>query len=190
MSRRFDAGYFVSEGVHSIFTHGFMSFAAVCMIVACLIIMGSFSLLAVNLDNTLGDLENENEMIVYIDETLNLGQAQAMKSKLAQVDNVSQLTFVSRQQALADFKAKHGGENSVMADLPADALAGLPKLELVGSGELRVENHKGILAYGREEIHVSGGIYLIKIAGQDLELRAMTGIELLITGKISQITLA
>lgn len=75
-------------------------------------------------------------------------------------------------------------------DLPADALAGLPKLELVGDGELRVENHKGILAYGAEEIHVSGGVFLIKIAGQRLELRAMTGVELLITGKISQITLA
>ena len=74
-------------------------------------------------------------------------------------------------------------------DLPADALAGLPKLELVGDCELRVENHKGILAYGREEIHISGGIYLIKIAGQELELRAMTGVELLITGKITQITL-
>ena len=74
-------------------------------------------------------------------------------------------------------------------DLPADALAGLPKVELVGDGELRVENHKGILAYGREEIHISGGIYLIKISGQDLELRAMTGIELLITGKIAQIVL-
>ena len=75
-------------------------------------------------------------------------------------------------------------------DLPADALAGLPKLELVGDCELRVENHKGILAYGQEEIHVSGGVFLIKIAGQGLELRAMTGIELLITGKISQITLS
>ncbi|WP_251319046.1 YabP/YqfC family sporulation protein [Flintibacter muris] len=75
-------------------------------------------------------------------------------------------------------------------DLPADALAGLPKLELVGDGELRVENHKGILAYSGEEIHISGGIYMIKIAGQGLELRAMTGIELLITGKITQITLA
>ena len=52
-----------------------------------------------------------------------------------------------------------------------------------------MENHKGILAYGREEIHISGGIYLIKISGQDLELRAMTGIELLITGKIAQIVL-
>ena len=74
-------------------------------------------------------------------------------------------------------------------DLPADAVAGVPRLELVGDGELRVENHKGILAYGREEIHVSGGVFLVKITGQDLELRAMTGIELLITGKISQIAL-
>ena len=79
---------------------------------------------------------------------------------------------------------------SKLFDLPADALAGLPKVELVGDGELRVENHKGILAYGQEEIHVSGGVFLIKIAGQGLELRAMTGIELLITGKISQITLS
>ena len=77
-----------------------------------------------------------------------------------------------------------------VCDRPADALAGLPKLELVGDGELRVENHKGILAYGREEIHISGGLFLIKIAGRELELRAMTGIELLITGKIAQITLA
>ena len=75
-------------------------------------------------------------------------------------------------------------------DLPADALAGLPKVELVGDGELRVENHKGILAYGREEIHISGGVYIIKVVGQELELRAMTGLELLITGKVLQISLA
>ena len=47
MARKFDAGYYFSEGFHSIFTHGFMSFAAVCMIVACLLIMGSFTLLVV-----------------------------------------------------------------------------------------------------------------------------------------------
>ena len=75
-------------------------------------------------------------------------------------------------------------------DLPADAVAGLPKLELVGDKELRVENHRGILAYGPEEIHVSGGAFLIKIAGEGLELRAMTGLELLVTGRIAQITLS
>lgn len=75
-------------------------------------------------------------------------------------------------------------------DLPVDALTGLPRIELVGDRELRMENHKGILAYGSEEIHVSGGAFLVKISGEKLELRAMTGLELLITGEIRQITLA
>ena len=68
MARRFNGKYYLSEGFHSIFTHGFMSFAAVCMIVACLLIMGSFTLLAVNLDHMLGDLEDENLFLAYIDD--------------------------------------------------------------------------------------------------------------------------
>lgn len=68
--------------------------------------------------------------------------------------------------------------------------AGLPKVELVGDRELRIENHRGILAYGTEEIHVSGGAFVIQITGQGLELRAMTGLELLITGRIAGIQLA
>ena len=69
MARRFNGKYYLSEGFHSIFTHGFMSFAAVCMIVACLLIMGSFTLLAVNLDHMLGDLEDENLFLAYIDDS-------------------------------------------------------------------------------------------------------------------------
>ena len=76
-----------------------------------------------------------------------------------------------------------------LLDLPADALAGLTRLELVGNGELRMENHRGILAYGPEEIHVSAGEFLVKVSGRGLELRAMTGLELLITGTIEDIRL-
>ena len=76
-----------------------------------------------------------------------------------------------------------------MLDLPADVLAGLPRLEMIGDSELRVEQHKGILAYGEEEIHVSGGDYILKIQGRELNLRAMTGVELLITGQIEAIKL-
>lgn len=122
MSRKFDAGYYVSEGFRSIFTHGFMSFAAVCMIVACLLIMGSFTLLAVNLDNTLGDLESENEMLVYIDDSLTQDQARALQPALAGVDNVTQLTFVTKEAALSDFKSKHGDSTTMLNELPDDAL--------------------------------------------------------------------
>ena len=69
-------------------------------------------------------------------------------------------------------------------DLPADALASLPRLELVGDKELRMENHRGILAYGTEEIHISGGRLVLRVRGEELELRAMNAGELLITGRI------
>jgi len=82
------------------------------------------------------------------------------------------------------------GSVAELFDLPADVVAGLPRLELVGDGELRMENHKGILAYGTEEIHISGGSYIVKVTGEALELRAMTGLELLITGRIAGIQLA
>ena len=72
-------------------------------------------------------------------------------------------------------------------DLPADVIAGVPRLELVGDRELRRENHRGILAYGTQEIHVSGGVFGVKICGQDLELRTMNALELLITGQITDI---
>ena len=77
-----------------------------------------------------------------------------------------------------------------LLDLPADVVAGAPRVELTGDGELRMENHRGILAYGAEEIHVSGGSFVVRVTGRELELRAMTGLELLITGRIEQIQLA
>lgn len=74
-------------------------------------------------------------------------------------------------------------------DLPGDVVAGLPRLELTGSRELRMENHKGILAYGSQEIHISGGKLIIKVRGSDLELKAMNASQLLITGEIDGVDL-
>lgn len=119
--RRFDAGYYFSEGFHSIFTHGFMSFAAVCMIVACLLIMGSFSLVAVNLDHTLGDLEKENEFLAYVDDSCSEEDARALQTELEAIPNVAQVTFVTRAEALDEFKAGRE-ENPLLDDLPATVL--------------------------------------------------------------------
>ena len=74
-------------------------------------------------------------------------------------------------------------------DLPADAVAGMPRVELIGDRELRMENHKGILAYGKEEIHISGGKIAVRITGRELELKAMNASELLITGHIAAVEL-
>ena len=76
---------------------------------------------------------------------------------------------------------------SRLFDLPADALAGVPRVEVIGDGELRMGPHRGILAYGPEEIHISGGSLVVVVRGGGLELRAMTPEELLVTGTITAV---
>ena len=52
--------YFLHEGLSNMFSHGFMSFAAIGITVACLLIMGTFSLVAYNADYNLKNLQKEN----------------------------------------------------------------------------------------------------------------------------------
>ncbi len=118
---RIDIFYFIKEGAVAIVSHGFMSFAAVCMIVACLLIMGSFSLVAVNMDQMLGDLEAENEFLAYIDEDFTPDQAKELESALLGLGNVSSAVYVSRDQALEAYRATQE-YNELLDSLPADVL--------------------------------------------------------------------
>lgn len=74
-------------------------------------------------------------------------------------------------------------------DVPGDVVAGMPRIQLIGTEELRMENHRGILAYGPDEIHISGGKMVVQVRGSGLELRAMNPTELLITGVIRAVEL-
>ncbi len=105
-------GYLLKEGFRGIFLHGFMSFAAVCVTVACLVIVGSFSALAYNLDVMVEDLNKTSEILVLIDSDLSDAEARSIGTKINLLDNVLQATFVSREEALEDFISDHNGDNA------------------------------------------------------------------------------
>lgn len=105
-------GYLLKEGLRHIFTHGFMSFAAVCVTVACLVIVGSFSILAYNLDIMVEDLNQTSEILVYIDSELSDAEAKSIGTKINMLDNVLQATFVSREEALQNFIDDHEGDSA------------------------------------------------------------------------------
>lgn len=105
-------GYLLKEGVRGIFLHGFMSFAAVCVTVACLLIVGSFSCLMYNVNLMVEDLNKTNEVLVYVDSVLTDAEAKSVGSKLNQIDNVYRAQFVSRETALQNFIADHSGDEA------------------------------------------------------------------------------
>lgn len=118
MKQRYNFGYFLSEGLHSIFTHGFMSFAAVCMIVCCLLIMGSFSLVAVNAEHMFSDLEQENQFTAFIDASYSQEEARALQSALEAVPNVARAEFMTKEEAQTEFEADYQ-DNPLFEGLPS-----------------------------------------------------------------------
>jgi cell division transport system permease protein len=112
-------GYLIREGFRSITTHGFMSFATVAIIVACLIIMGSVSLLAMNINALIKDLENQNEIVVFVDESLSdEAMARDLQRNIEAVDNVASAQFVSRGEAMDSFMSKY--DASLMEGIDED----------------------------------------------------------------------
>ena len=110
--------YFIREGVYNMFSHGFMSFAAVGITVACLLIMGTFTLVAVNANAMLEDLESQNQMLAYVEDYLSEEEARALESKLRAVPNVASVTFISNAEAAEAFRGRY--EDEELFQLPDD----------------------------------------------------------------------
>ena len=102
-------GYLIKEGIRGIFLHGFMSFAAVCVTVACLLIVGSFSILMYNVNLMVEDLNKTNELLVYIDSEMPDAEAKSVGTKINLIENVLLAKYVSREEALEAFVEDMGG---------------------------------------------------------------------------------
>ena len=113
-------GYLIKEGIRSIFSHGLMSFASVCVTVACMIIVGSFSILMYNLNIMVTELNQTNEVICYVDSAYTDAEAKSVHSRINMIDNVFRADYVSREQALEEFVEDHDNDAAFQGVDPQD----------------------------------------------------------------------
>lgn len=71
--------------------------------------------------------------------------------------------------------------------VPKDAVMNIPRITLSGASEIYIENHKGILAYGRERIRVATHIGVVCVCGAELSIERIRLEDMLISGKIEHI---
>ena len=116
---RHDFKFFIREGAGNMFSHGFMSFAAIGITVACLLIMGTFTLVAYNANVNLADLQQENAVLAFVDDALTEQEARALQTKIENVNNVADCTFMSRDEAKENYITRYDGDE-LYGDLPAD----------------------------------------------------------------------
>ena len=129
-------GYLLKEGIVGIFRHGFMSVAAVIVTVACLLIVGSFSILVYNVNIMVDELNQTNEVLVYVDSTLSDAEARSVGTPINQIANVLEAKFVTREQALADFIADHGDEAETFSGIDSTYLRHRYVVTLVDNAQM------------------------------------------------------
>lgn len=71
--------------------------------------------------------------------------------------------------------------------LPKEIILDLPRITLLGSKQICIENYKGIIEYDSERIRINTARGLIKIFGSNLEINTVTTEEIFITGNINNI---
>jgi len=101
-----DFGYFIHEGISNLFSHGFMSFATIGITVACLLVMGTFSLVAYNAELNLKTLESEYEILAFIDDGNTDEQTREIGKRIAALSNVKSVAFITREEATAAFEKR------------------------------------------------------------------------------------
>ncbi len=162
-------GYFFKEGARSMFSHGFMSFAAIGVTVACLLIMGTFTLVAYNANVNLADLQKENAMVAFVDDSLTESQARGLQSKLEKVDNVADCTFVSRQEARDAYVAEYD-EDDMYKDLQPEVfrhryVIHLTNPDRIAQAKEAVKDVAGIDEVRADETISAGFVTIRNVAG-------------------------
>ena len=158
-------GYFFHEGISNMFSHGFMSFAAIGITVACLLIMGTFTLVAVNANALLLDLEQENEILAYVDDSYTSAQAKALQKELEAIPNVASATYISKEQATEDFAADYP-EEELFQDLDPEIFQDRYAIKVVDLAQQsqtlkRVEEVTGITDVNAHE-EIAGGFLTVR----------------------------
>ena len=157
--------YFFREGLGNMFSHGFMSFAAIGITVACLLIMGTFTLVAVNADHNLKQMESENEMLAFVDDSYTQDQAKRLQSMLEVLPNVTSATFISREEAMESFLEDYPDEE-MFQNLDPNILRDrfsirIDDLNQISETKASVEAVKGI-ADVRAYEEVAGGFITLR----------------------------
>ena len=98
--------YFLRKALENIWTNPFLSLVTLSTIAISMLILGLFSLIYLNVQQSLQQMGGELQITAYLQETISSEQAEVLRSKVADWPEVEKITYISKQQALARFRSQ------------------------------------------------------------------------------------
>ena len=117
--------YLIKEGFRNTWANRMMSVASICVLLSCLVLIGSATMMFLNIDSLVQKVEDENVIMVYIKDGTSDDDEKAMGEQLKKISNIEKVEFVPKEVAwqeqldtMEDAQAKFFTENSNVPLLP------------------------------------------------------------------------
>lgn len=84
-----------------------MSVASIAVLMSCLVVIGGFSLIVMNIDLNLEQFGNLNEIVVFCDREATEEEIVDIGEKIAKLDNIQSIKRITKEEGLAEMKAEY-----------------------------------------------------------------------------------
>ena len=112
--------YFFSQSFKNLVRNRVMTFVSVTILMSCLILMGGFALMVLNINDNLDILGLQNEIIVFVDYDLTKDEVAEIQDKIESLDNVDMVTYIPKEEGLAEMSEKYSDEYSSIFEILKD----------------------------------------------------------------------
>jgi cell division protein FtsX len=110
--------YILRETSNSVKRNPWLSVASILTVMVSLIILGFSAFFLINTSNLAKSFESELEIAVFLQKSMTTQKIQNMQAEIEKLPGVASVTFVSKDQALAEMSKTMGGEQgNIIADL-------------------------------------------------------------------------
>lgn len=104
--RRVSVKYLTREGFQNVWHNKLMSLASVAVLMSCMIIIGCATLVFANINKVLDKVDEQNVIMAFIEDNAPQDVVDRVGEDLRAIPNVSGVTFVSQEDALAQMAAE------------------------------------------------------------------------------------
>lgn len=112
--------YLVGQGFDNVWKNRVMAFASFCVLLVSLLLVGISVLFYINVNAIIGGIEDKNEAIIYLLDGTTPERVTEIGDTLQLMDNVSSVSFYSREEAFNDLRSKMSDSAEIFDSLRDD----------------------------------------------------------------------
>ena len=159
--------YLLKEGFRGFWVNRLMSLASIGVLIACMLLIGAAVLVSININSIVGYVEDQNEMVVFVQDDVPESDVDGIEEQLNQTDNLTDVIFVSKEEALAQTLESVGEQDEFFEDLkdqnpmPFSFRVKVDDLSKLAETQQAIEQIDGV-DYARAPTEIAGTLTTIK----------------------------